>query len=176
VDLVGHLYHQPRGDGRFPDFFCCRTSKATIYALAVIAGVCSLAQVGVAIFSLVVLSGASYCYPLEMIFWTNSDDYFDGTDCNEAAWASVAFVGAAFWAASAICMFTFASSGQHARWERKHIKKPGIEVDSNPATLELVGATLEAKVGPPSEVEEGGDRRRSHDRDGCYCYSSYSIL
>jgi hypothetical protein len=142
----------------FQILFCCRNSKGTIYSLAVIAGVCSLAQVGVGIVSLVVLSGARYCDPFNMYFYISDYDVdWSYDDCNEVAWASVAFVGAAFWAASAICMFIFAYSGQHARWERTHLKKAGIEVDSNPATLELVGATPEAKAGPPSEVEEGGE-------------------
>ena len=128
-----------------------------IYALVVIAGVCSLAEVGVGIFALVFLRKTRVCDPFYMDYY--GVDYYDSYYhyCNEVAWASVAFVGAALWAASAICMFVFAWSGQHARLEEKHAKKAGGEANSLPTNLELVGATLEAEAGPSVEVEEGGE-------------------
>ena len=142
------------GMAAFQILWCCRNGKAMIYGFAVIAGVCSLAEVGVGIFALVVLRKARGCEAFNMDFYgtdrrvlshVDDDRYFtsfsDYDDCNEAAWASVAFVGATFWAASAICMFVFAWSGQHALLEEKHAKKAGGE------------AILEA--GP--SAEEGGE-------------------
>jgi len=145
------------GMATFQILWCCRSGKAMIYSFAVIAGVCSLAEVGVGIFALVVLSKAKNCNPFIMYFEIPSDDSYWYNYCNEVAWASVAFVGAAFWAASAICLFVFAWSGQHARLEEKHAKKAGGKAHSLPTNLELVGASLEAKAGPSAEVEEGGE-------------------
>ena len=40
-------------------------------------------------------------------------------NCNEGAWATVAFVCAALWFAVAGCILHFVKSGRHAKWEEQ---------------------------------------------------------
>ena len=139
------------GMAAFQILWCCRNSKGMIYALVVIAGVCSLAEVGVGIFALVFLRKTPECDPFYMDYYEYA--YYDY--CNEAAWASVAFVGAALWAASAICMFVFAWSGQHALLEEKYAKKAGGEaiLEAGPSAEEGGEPAIETVV-PVSETKK----------------------
>jgi hypothetical protein len=148
----------------FQILWCCRHSKSMIYASVVVAEVCSLAQLGVGIFALVVWHEKTECYPFVMI----TNDYSGYDYCDEDIWASVAFICATLWAASASCMLFFACSGHHARWEEKYVNKADGDENSAPATLELVGATPEAEGGRRTHGRDGGSGvRNQKGRAGC---------
>ena len=154
------------GMAAFQILWCCRNGKAMIYGFAVIAGVCSLAEVGVAIFALVVFSKARGCEAFSMEFYGMDrrelfhDDilypyYYWDAYCEYVTWVVVAFISAALWAASAICMFVFAWSGQHALLEEKHAKKAGGEaiLEAGPSAEEGGEPAIETVV-PVSETKK----------------------
>jgi len=97
--------------------WCCRQSKAGLLTAHVIAVVAALLCMVSGIYMLVAWKSAWWCAPFVMI---SDDDYTYASDnCNEQAWAAVAFVDAALWLASAGCLIAFVNNGHYAKWEAR---------------------------------------------------------
>ena len=120
-----------------------------VYSQTAVAALTSLGSLAVAIYVLVAWRNKRYCYPFDFdvnddeIIW--ADDLYMRSDyCQEKTWFAISLVCGLLWAAAAICMFWFAKSGNHAKWEKKHTPVS--------ATVELTAASP-APVMVPEEVE-----------------------
>ena len=109
----------------FQIMWCCRQSKAGIIAATTIATLAGALCVTAACIMLFSWENATFCAPFAL--WADveyNDDYdYDFDLCPERAYATIAFVDAAFWFATAACTFTFLKSGRHARMEAALVEK-----------------------------------------------------
>jgi hypothetical protein len=107
--------------------WCCRQNKATVLGSAGVATLSALAQVGVGIYVLIRWAKSGWCDPF--IFYTDDYDYSAMDDdwdwCPQKTWGALAFVCAALWAGTAVCVLWFVFGGRHARWEEKHSRVGG---------------------------------------------------
>jgi len=151
--------------------WCLRLPKYTLYAFVAVAGVSSLAQIAVGIFVLIKWRKKEYCYIFvfdddEFMYNNHDDDIYYYDACSEEVWASIAFISAALWAASAGFMFYFVNSGRHAKWEEKHGQNTEIATSTPIAIVELAstsapayaqGITAESAQPEPQLSSAGGD-------------------
>lgn len=98
--------------------WCCRQSQAMLIASHVTSFIAAFSCLFSGIYMLIAWKDVSYCTP----FLLESDDSWQrkgGDYCPEKAFATVAFVDAALWFASAGFTMAFIISGRHAKWEEK---------------------------------------------------------
>ena len=118
----------------FQLLWCVRMRGGILVGQAVIAGLTSVANLGIAIYALVAWRKKRYC---EVFVWYTNDYYYDddtrnwpNTDyCHEKTWFAIALVCALLWAGAAFCMTWFVKSGRHAKWEKKYVNSSTTEVE-----------------------------------------------
>jgi len=123
--------------------WCFRQSKAGLIMAHVISVVAALLSLSSGIYILVAWKRVYWCDPFVMstkaveiddVYY--DDGYYDEYDfCQEQAWATVAFVDAALWLASAGCIIAFVASGRYAKWEDHWSSR---QQQSHPAAVEIV--------------------------------------
>jgi hypothetical protein len=107
--------------------WCCHIKKTGLIVAIVI---CSLASAGCIVAGILMIvqwKGDTYCHVFTMNDDVTHDDFMDddtfyiyrGDYCNEVAWAVVAFVTGALWAAAAICTLYFLTGGRYQRCEEE---------------------------------------------------------
>ncbi|KAL3916973.1 MAG: hypothetical protein SGILL_004928 [Bacillariaceae sp.] len=108
--------------------WCCRIKKAGLIASSVISALAAVSCIGAGVLMIVSWKGDTYCHVFSMNddFWDDGisdDDFYKYTKdydyCNEAAWAVVAFITGALWAAAAGCILIFMTSGRYERCEEQ---------------------------------------------------------
>jgi len=138
-----------------------------MYASLIMAGLASLASMGVGIYASVVMRRRENCIVFFMWSYGTMDDDFYSTyygidevgttdTCQEKLWAGIAFLCAALWVAAAYCMLVFVKSGRHALWEEIHRNRAKMDGISDPFLMEA-----DPEAGP--EPFAAGVRRRSVD-------------
>ncbi|KAL3940210.1 MAG: hypothetical protein SGARI_001075, partial [Bacillariaceae sp.] len=97
--------------------WCCRVKKTGLVIALVICGLAAAACAVAGVLMIVQWKGDTYCHVFVMNDDFRNDDIYwpSGDYCNEAAWAGVAFVVGALWAAAAICILYFTTSGRYNR-------------------------------------------------------------
>lgn len=135
--------------------WCCRQSRAGIVAMNVVSIVAGLLCIFAGVFLLVYRTEAKWCYAFTLYqddddYWWNNDDFSDY--CPEKAYASVAFVDAVLWFATAGCMMAFLMTGRYAKWEEQHggsssanETSAAVEMGNVEATSEPVAAAVVAE-------------------------------
>lgn len=124
--------------------WCCRQNVHSIYASSGVAAISSLVSLGLGIYILVQWKHKRYCYTFAIGSYGSvyDENYGYASDyCNEEAWGSVAIVCGILWFAVSVCMFYFAKSGRHAKWEKHHSKSAD---ESNEARDDAVAVELGA--------------------------------
>jgi hypothetical protein len=156
------------GMAMFQVFWCCRSNRGVMYASLIMAGLASLASMGVGIYASVVMRRRENCIVFFMWSYGTMDDDFYSTyygidevgttdTCQEKLWAGIAFLCAALWVAAAYCMLVFVKSGRHAIWEEIHRNRAKMDGISDPFLMEA-----DPEAGP--EPFSPGVRRRSVDK------------
>ncbi len=116
--------------------WCCRQNVHSIYASSAVAAISSLVSLGLGIYILVEWRHKKSCFPFVIYSYgsLDGDDYYGGGGdyCEEKAWGIIAIVCGALWFGVSVCLFRFAKSGKHAKWENHHSKtSDGGESNNN---------------------------------------------
>ena len=131
-----------------------------MYASVAVALVSSFTSLGIGIFILIKWKYKTWSCNVFALDWRDDDDWNNYNDdyhaysrydyCEEKKWGAIAIVCGSLWFAVAFCMFYFAKSGRHAKWEEHHCKSTENNDDS-PVAVEL-GSVPESPLsqGEPS--------------------------
>lgn len=141
--------------------WCCRQNRCGFLALILVSSSAAIMSFFSAIWMAVVWRNATWCVPF--YWWTDdyNDDYnFDDyggsyasyDNCNEGAWAAVAFVNTALWLAVTGCLLYFEFSGLHAKWENRISGRNGTTTDET-SDKNHNGAAVELGI-----VRDGGEQ------------------
>jgi len=142
--------------------WCFRQTKIGLLTAHVISIIAAITCLFSAIFMLVAWKKAYWCVAFLMDAAIDDDDdiydddiiiYVDSYQydyCPEKVYATIAFIDAALWLASAICILLFVTSGRYAKWEdclssRQQQQPPPPQ---NPTTAVEMGNTAQ----PASEL------------------------
>ena len=101
--------------------WCCRQSKHSVYASAAIALIASFASLFAGIVTLVHWKDKTFCDMLVLGSGKlSNDDTFFLDFCPQNLSGTISIVCGSLWLAVAFCMFYFAKSKRHAKWEEHH--------------------------------------------------------
>jgi len=129
--------------------WCCRQNKAALYGSVAVALFTSLGSIAVGVYVMIKWHYKGYCEPF--YFYVSSrtiDPEYDDYYCAAKAWAGVSFACAILWIAAAVCLFFFAKTGRHAKWEELHSKDAEPAIANN--SVELPAVLPAASVGAPA--------------------------
>mmetsp|Transcript_16239 Transcript_16239/g.37406 ORF Transcript_16239/g.37406 Transcript_16239/m.37406 type:complete len:256 (+) Transcript_16239:174-941(+) len=154
--------------------WCCRQRRALFLTMPVVSAIAAIMCAFSGGFFLIVWKRAGYCTPFVWIqddYYPYYDDAYDDDynrydECNEKAWASVAFLTGILWLAVTGCIIAFVCSGRYAKWERKWEKMQGGGGGSEApeaAPEPTPEATEEVPVAEAKEIETKEEETKTEE-------------